>query len=323
MGFVTGKSPVPMTAAAVVVAASIFLVDAVLPLGVAGGVPYVALVLMGVWFPRAGHTYVLAAAGSVLTVAGYFASPEGGTFWVVMTNRALALFAIWITAFLIASRKRFENQLLLARATLEDEVAKRVDQLMASETRFRAVTQSAQDAIITVDRAGRIVQWNHGAQSLFGYDDADIVGKPVTTLIPERYRDAHAAGFERVMAGGERRLLAPVEVEVVGGDGVEFPVELTISAWNSGDQRYVSSIMRDIRERRRAEAELHKLSQTVEQNPNLIFITDTNGVIEYANDMFYEITGYSPEEVIGKNPGIIKSGRTPVSVYESLWTTLL
>jgi len=73
---------------------------------------------------------------------------------------------------------------------------------------------------------------------------------------------------------------------------------------------------------RRSEAELKKLSQAVEQSPATIVITDRNGTIEYVNPRFTKITGYTPEEVLGKNPRILKSGRTPPDEYKSLWETI-
>lgn len=95
--------------ATVAVAASlagvIVLVDLSLPLGVAGGVPYVVLVLLGWWFHKRRYIYLLAVVASVLTVAGYFWSPEGGIPWVVLANRFLALLAIWGVAALIGLAK--------------------------------------------------------------------------------------------------------------------------------------------------------------------------------------------------------------------------
>ncbi len=95
----------------IIIAGLIFAFDLLLPLGVAGGVPYVALVLLGIWFPGRLHIFVLAAVGTVLTILGFFMSPLGGVFWIVVTNRALALFGIWITAFLIANHKQAERKM--------------------------------------------------------------------------------------------------------------------------------------------------------------------------------------------------------------------
>ena len=107
----TATVPTRLIILSAVVAGLIFTFDLLLPLGVAGGVPYVALVLLGNWFPRRSHLYTLAVVGTVLTILGFFLSPAGGIFWIVMTNRALALFAIWITAFLIDNRKQAEREL--------------------------------------------------------------------------------------------------------------------------------------------------------------------------------------------------------------------
>jgi len=125
------------------VAGSVLILDLLLPLGVAAGVPYVALVLMGVWFTKTRHIFMLAVLGSILIIAGYFSSPSGGVFWVVLANRGLALFAVWITAVLLASRKQFEEELMAARDNLEFDVATRTRELGESEARFRAVAQSA------------------------------------------------------------------------------------------------------------------------------------------------------------------------------------
>ncbi len=300
----------------VVIAALVLALDLSLPLGVAGAVPYVGLVLIGIRFPKPQHVYFLAALGTALTIIGYLASPSGGTDWVVLTNRGLSLFAIWIVALLISSRKKFENELLLARDNLEVEVFERTRELMKSETSFRAVTQSAQDAIISIDKDGLIVQWNNGAQHMFGYGEEEILGQSATVLMPVRYRKAHTSGINRLMAGGKRQLGGSnVEVEALGKNGNEFPIELALSDWRINDEIFVTSIIRDISQRRQSDEALLKLSQTVEQNPNMSFITNTEGVIEYANAKFYEITGYSSKEVLGQTPRIIQSGNTPQALY--------
>jgi len=94
-----------------VAAAAILAVDLSLPLGVAGGVPYVALVLMGMWLPSRRYILVLAGVGTAFTVVGYFFSPAGGIPWVVLANRGLPLFAIWITAIVLLERRREEERI--------------------------------------------------------------------------------------------------------------------------------------------------------------------------------------------------------------------
>ena len=94
-----------------VLALAILGFDLSIPLGVAAGVPYILLVWVGIWLPHRKHIYGLAVLGTALTIFGYFLSPEGGVFWVVLFNRGLAIFAIWIVAILIISRRNTEDSL--------------------------------------------------------------------------------------------------------------------------------------------------------------------------------------------------------------------
>ena len=82
------------------------------------------------------------------------------------------------------------------------------------------------------------------------------------------------------------------------------------------------TLREDIIKRQRAEEELRKLSRAVEQSGSMIFITDLSGNIEFVNPAFSKITGYSPEEAIGQNPSMIKSGKMSPETYEELWTTI-
>lgn len=121
--------------AVVVMAAVFFAFDLSMPLGIAGGVPYAALVLVGIWFPTRGHVLWLAVLGSALTILGFYFSPDGGTLWVVLTNRGLALFVIWLTAILVIVRKADEAALVLAKTAAEHAQAE-AETANAGKSRF-------------------------------------------------------------------------------------------------------------------------------------------------------------------------------------------
>ncbi|MEK7447076.1 MAG: PAS domain S-box protein [candidate division NC10 bacterium] len=142
-------------------------------------------------------------------------------------------------------------------ATLEQRTAegqRADDALRASEDRFRSVARSAADAIIVASGDGTVLFSNPAAQAMFGYAEDELLGRPLTLLMPERHREAHQAGLDRLGATGESRLLGKV-VDLHGRrkDGTEFPLELALASWETAGQRFLSGVMRDITGRKRAE----------------------------------------------------------------------
>ena len=105
-------------------------------------------------------------------------------------------------------------------------------------------------------------------------------------------------------------------------DGGEFPVDITLSPMEITDGFLIISVIRDITDRRRTEEQLVKLSRAVEQSANLVIIADTQGRIEYVNPNFTQVTGYTPDEVIGQNPRILKSEKTSPEEFRRLWETI-
>ncbi len=99
----------------------IFSIDLQLPLGVAGGVPYIAVILISLWSPKVNLVIYLAVICSILTLLGFYLSPTGGEAWKVLVNRSLALFAIWITAFLAIKWKNHEQEILSLNHKIKEE----------------------------------------------------------------------------------------------------------------------------------------------------------------------------------------------------------
>ncbi|MGH7700084.1 MAG: PAS domain S-box protein [Gemmatimonadales bacterium] len=151
-------------------------------------------------------------------------------------------------------RARLYEQLARINAELEQRVEERTARLRASEGQFRAVSETANDAIISADVRGCITYFNPAAERIFGYFTADVVGRPVATLMPERFRDAHRAGLARYLATGAPRVVGRT-VELVGRrkDGSEFPIELSLAAWHAGPEPSFTGIIRDISDRRHAD----------------------------------------------------------------------
>lgn len=146
------------------------------------------------------------------------------------------------------------------------ERAEMTKALTESEQRMEAILESANDAVISIDSLGRVVLWNPSAERLFGYTADEMMGEPLHAVIPERFRDGHSTGIERVGAGGERHVIGhTVELAGLHRDGREFPMELSLATWEADDRRFYSGIIRDITERKKAEAALQVANKSLEE----------------------------------------------------------
>jgi PAS domain S-box-containing protein len=176
------------------------------------------------------------------------------------------------------------------------------DTLKESEQKFRAVAETATDAIISVDSLGNITYFNNAAERIFGFRNAELSGKPFKTLIPEK---AHKKELDHLVRASNRQAIGKA-VELVGmkKNGDWFPIEISFSSWMSGGETYVTSIIRDITERKRAEESFRdrdqKLRTIVEHSNELFYIHDTKHQLTYVSPQSEEILGYTPEEMMVK-----------------------
>ena len=162
------------------------------------------------------------------------------------------------TASIVAT----EDGTLVWSGVLTDITERRAieEALRASEERFRTVIETASDAFVSVDEAGRIVEWNRKAEGTFGWAREQAIGLPlVGTIVPERLREAHERGFERFLRTDVGTLVGrTLEVSAVRRDGTEFPVELSIWATVSQGLRRINAFVRDTSERKALEAVTHQ-----------------------------------------------------------------
>ena len=153
-----------------------------------------------------------------------------------------------------------------AKVTRDLTERKRAEQaLRASEERFRILAVTANDAILSADSHGNITYFNPGAERIFGYTAEEVSGRPLTTLMPERFAEAHRAGLARYLATREARVIGRT-VELAGRrkDGTEFPLELSLAAWNQGAEVAFTAIIRDITSRKEGEERLRSYATQLE-----------------------------------------------------------
>ena len=152
-----------------------------------------------------------------------------------------------------------------SREGLEAQVVERTHALVSSEARLRAVTETAHDAIIAADGDGNIAYWNPGAAHMFGYAASDVVGRPLTMLMPERYQEDHRRGIRRYAETAEAHVIGrTVELHGRRKDGAEFPLELSLAAARTEAGISFTGVIRDITERKRIEQALRETNAELE-----------------------------------------------------------
>ena len=172
----------------------------------------------------------------------------------------------WADVVITALRDDSGKLLGFAKVTRDLTERKRAEQAVrASEERFRILAVTANDAILSADRHGNITYFNPGAERMFGFASDEVIGRSLTALMPERFRDAHRTGLARYVATGEARVIGKT-LELAGRrkDETEFPLELSLATWTQGAEVAFTAIIRDITARKEAEDTLRRYASQLE-----------------------------------------------------------
>lgn len=192
--------------------------------------------------------------------------------------------------------------------------------LQESEDRYSKAFHNSPDSI-NINRLsdGLFVDINHGFERITGFKREEVIGKTSTALNIWRNPEDR----QRLVDALERDGLCDnLEADFVKKNGSILRGLMSAVIVQFKDEVCILSITRDITERKHLETQFHKLSLAVEQTPNSICITDLAANIEYANATFTTVTGYSQDEVLGKNPRMLQSGNTPRETYVDMWAHL-
>ena len=199
-----------------------------------------------------------------------------------------------------------------------------LDALTESEDKFRGLVNAAPDAILLVNKAGRIVLANEEAERLFGYAQQELLGAPVEMLVPERLRSQHTEHRATYITTPVTRPMGVgLELYAVRKDGREFPVDIKLSHYPTKDGGIAMSAIRDITARKQAEAQLHLQHTALEAAANGIMITDREGTITWVNSAVTQLTGYTAQEMLGRNSRFLKSDQHDTAFYQQIWATIL
>jgi len=205
------------------------------------------------------------------------------------------------------------------------------------EHRVQLILEHIPDGVLTVNKEGHIISVNKAARKMFGKTIDELQDENILSYLypPTRATQEHV----KSLAHSNLVTLSKTLHECVGqgADGHIFPLELEVCPFQneymmfmhenavgaSDKQSNFLIFLRDLSSRKRAEGEMHLLATVVNQASDAILITSPSGEIEYVNSAFHRITQYKREEVIGRNPSILKSGEYGASYYERMWFDLM
>jgi PAS domain S-box-containing protein len=175
------------------------------------------------------------------------------------------------------------------------------------EARFRDLLESTPDAIVLVNVTGRIVMVNSQAERVFGYDRADLMGQAVEVLLPMRYRGAHLGRRSGFFSEPRTRTMgAGLELFGLRQDGVEFPVEISLSPIQTEEGTMVMSAIRDITDRKKAD---QKFKDLLEAAPDAMVIVNREGRIVLVNSQAVKLFGWSRDELLGQQIELLVPAR--------------
>jgi len=203
---------------------------------------------------------------------------------------------------------------------LVDSIMAHFNLRRASENRIQLILDTAMDAVVSLDRNGLITSWNNRAESMFGHAKNDALGKDMLELMaPPSLVDLYDLEFKTVINSNESQILGKrIEMDAMRLDGSVFPAEFSITVIHGEKDVFFSTFVRDISERKAHEQAL-RIAATAFESQEGIIVTDDQCNILKVNRAFTEVTGYVPDEVIGKNPRMLSSNRHDQDFFGEMW----
>lgn len=197
---------------------------------------------------------------------------------------------------------------------------KQAEEALAQQERRQSSLFRALPAGVGLVRNRIMLENNQRVCEMTGYAMEELIGKSARILYATQ--EAYEQVGRRLYSDSPDRTIGSIETQWRRKDGTLIDVLLSSCRLDTEDPSHLVITVTDITELKRAQAQLRILSQAIEQSPVSVMITNPRGEIEYVNAHFTEITGYQPAEVLGRNPRLLQSGRTPRESHQELWRTI-
>jgi PAS domain S-box-containing protein len=179
------------------------------------------------------------------------------------------------------------------------------------------------DAVVVIDHRGRILLFNDSAERLFGYPREEVLGRNVSLLMPEPTASAHDAYLKRYLNDHQRRVIGQGRVvSALRRDGSTFPARLALGETELRGEPAFVGVLTDVSAQAAAEQRVRQLGKAIDASADAIYVTDSNGLIEYVNPAFTTLTGLSFEQAVGTSPRTLESEDMSPEVRQQMWQTL-
>jgi PAS domain S-box-containing protein len=239
-----------------------------------------------------------------------------------------------LTAFAAQAAVALENadlysQIAAQAQRLEIEVADRTRELALSEAHYRALVETSLAGIVQIDTEGCFSYVNQAFAHLLELSPEELIGKPVTTyegFVPEIHQLVFDRFHDRMQHKRPAREVHDIELVTASGRHIPAIVASSLIVDETGEPQGVTGLIFDISERKELEAALRaerdRLDALLTNIGDAVMVTDRNGVIEYVNQSWERLNGYTAEEALGKTPRLIRSGHHSEDFYAEMWQTI-
>ena len=261
----------------------VFIIDLLLPLGIAVGILYLAPLLIVSFSRKLSHLYLCATMCSFLCVVSAFLSPSIDTIWKPILNRFISISVLWIVTMLIQQlsktlartmtlnkelneRKEFLEQTRKILLSVCEDANLAKEEALRTKNQAEQIIESAPSAMIMVNETGRIVLVNKLTEVTFGYSREEILNQPIEMLIPQQYQTRHPQYRENYFNDPLRREMGKGrDLFGLRKDGSEVPIEIGLNPMQTKEGVFILASVVDITERKKVEKEIKHYQQVLEK----------------------------------------------------------